>query len=37
MALDLLGNLLTEHGRFDEARDCLQRAIDIAPLLAGSY
>jgi Flp pilus assembly protein TadD len=37
MALDLLGNLLTERGRFDEARDCLQRAIDIAPLLAGSY
>ena len=37
MALDLLGNLLTERGRFDEARDCLQRAVDIAPLLAGSY
>src|SRR5882672_5216616 len=37
MAHDLLGNLLTECGRFDEARECLQRAIDMAPLLAGSY
>jgi tetratricopeptide (TPR) repeat protein len=37
MAYDLLGNLLTEYGRFDEARECFQRAIAIAPLLAGSY
>ncbi len=37
MAHDLLGNLLSEFGRFDEARECLQRAITIAPLLAGSY
>jgi tetratricopeptide (TPR) repeat protein len=37
MAHDLLGNLLTEFGRFDEARECFQRAMTIAPLLAGSY
>ena len=37
MAHDLLGNLLAEFGRFDEARECFQRAITIAPLLAGSY
>src|SRR5579871_84711 len=37
MAQDLLGNLLSEFGRFDEARKCFQRAIGIAPLLAGSY
>lgn len=37
MAHDLLGNLLAEFGRFDEARACFQRAISIAPLLAGSY
>ena len=37
MAHDLLGNLLAEFGRFDEARECFQRAIAIAPLLAGSY
>ncbi len=37
MAHDLLGNLLSEFGRFDEARACFQRAIAIAPLLAGSY
>lgn len=37
MALDLLGNLLTEFGRFDEARECFQRAIASTPLLAGSY
>ena len=37
MAHDLLGNLLAELGRFDDARDSLQRAIAIAPLLAGSY
>src|SRR5271157_3951974 len=37
MAHDLLGNLLSEFGRFDEARECFQRAIEIAPLLAGCY
>jgi tetratricopeptide (TPR) repeat protein len=37
MAYDLLGNLLTELGRFGEARACFERAIAIAPLLAGSY
>jgi len=37
MAHDLLGNLLSEVGRFDEARECFQGAIAIAPLLAGSY
>ena len=37
MAHDLLGNLLAEFGRFDEARDYLQRAVALAPLLAGSY
>ena len=37
MAYDLLGNLLAEFGRFDEAYDCFARAIAIAPLMAGSY
>ncbi len=37
MANDLLGTLLSEFGRFDEARECFQRAIMLAPLLAGSY
>jgi tetratricopeptide (TPR) repeat protein len=37
LAHDLLGNLLSEFGRFDEARECFQRAIAIAPLLAGSH
>src|ERR1700722_10482199 len=37
MAHDLLGNLLSESGRFDEARECFERAIAIAPLLAGCY
>jgi tetratricopeptide (TPR) repeat protein len=37
MAHDLLGNLLSEFGRFDEARECFERAIAIAPQLAGSY
>src|ERR1700723_3612062 len=37
MAYELRGNLLTEVGRFDEARACFERAIAIAPLLAGSY
>jgi tetratricopeptide (TPR) repeat protein len=37
MAHDLLGNLLSEFGRFNEARECFERAIEIAPLLAGCY
>ncbi len=37
LAHDLLGNLLSEFGRFDEARACFDRAIAIAPLLAGCY
>jgi tetratricopeptide (TPR) repeat protein len=37
MAYDLLGNVLSEFGRFDEARACFERAIAVAPELAGSY
>jgi tetratricopeptide (TPR) repeat protein len=37
IAHDLLGNLFSEYGHFDEARECFQRAIALAPLLAGSY
>ncbi len=37
LALDLLGNLLAESGRFDEAWSCYERAIAAAPLMAGSY
>ena len=37
MAHDLLGNLLAEQGRFDEARQSFARAIAQAPLMAGSY
>ncbi len=37
VAYDLLGNLLSDFGRFDEARACFERAIAIAPMLAGSY
>ena len=37
MAYDLLGSLLSDVGRFEEARACFERAIAIAPLLAGSY
>ncbi len=37
IAYDLLGNLLSEFGRFDEARQCFERAVAIAPLLAGCY
>jgi tetratricopeptide (TPR) repeat protein len=37
MAHDLLGNLLSEFGRFDVARKFFDRAIAIAPLLAGCY
>jgi tetratricopeptide (TPR) repeat protein len=36
MACELLGNLRSEFGRFDKARACFERAIRIAPLLAGS-
>jgi tetratricopeptide (TPR) repeat protein len=37
MAYDLLGTVLSELGRFGEARACFERAIAIAPLLGGSY
>src|SRR3984893_9415091 len=37
MAHDLLGNLLSEFGRFEEAHECFTRAVTIAPLMAGSY
>ena len=37
LALDLLGNLLAEQGRFDEAWVCYERAVAAAPLMAGSY
>ncbi|MGB0011420.1 MAG: sulfotransferase [Candidatus Sulfotelmatobacter sp.] len=37
LAYDLLGNLFSEFGRFGEARACFERAIAIAPLLAGCY
>ena len=37
MAHDLLGNLLAESGRFEEAYECFARAVTIAPLMAGSY
>src|SRR3984957_17981946 len=37
LAHDLLGNLLSEFGRFEEAHACFTRAVAIAPLLAGSY
>jgi tetratricopeptide (TPR) repeat protein len=37
MAHDLLGNLLAESGRFEEAHECFTRAVTIAPLMAGSY
>ena len=37
LAHDLLGNLLSEFGRFEEARECFTRAVTIAPLMAGSY
>jgi tetratricopeptide (TPR) repeat protein len=37
MAYELLGSLLSDLGRFDEARACFERAIAIAPQLAGSY
>ena len=37
LAQDLLGNLLAEAGRFEEARECFLRAVTLAPLIAGSY
>jgi tetratricopeptide (TPR) repeat protein len=37
MAYDLLGSVLSELGRFEEARACFERTVAIAPLLAGSY
>jgi len=37
MAYDLLGGVLSELGRFEEARACFERTVAIAPLLAGSY
>jgi tetratricopeptide (TPR) repeat protein len=37
MAYDLLGNVLSELGRFEEALACFERAVVIAPMLAGSY
>jgi len=37
MAYYLLGTLLSDCGRFDESRACVERAITIAPLLAGGY
>jgi tetratricopeptide (TPR) repeat protein len=37
LAHDLLGNLLAESGRFEEARECFTHAVTIAPLMAGSY
>jgi tetratricopeptide (TPR) repeat protein len=37
VALDLLGHTLADSGRFGEARRCFLRAIEQAPLLAGSY
>jgi tetratricopeptide (TPR) repeat protein len=37
LAQDLLGNLLAECGRFEEARECFTRAVTNAPLMAGSY
>jgi len=37
IALDLLGNILTESGRFAEAETMFLRAIELAPLRAGSF
>jgi tetratricopeptide (TPR) repeat protein len=37
IALDLLGNLLAESGRFDEAWLSYERAVAAAPFMAGSY
>jgi Flp pilus assembly protein TadD len=37
IALDLLGNLLADAGRFEDARRYFIRAIETSPALAGSY
>ena len=37
MGHDLLGNLLADAGRFEEAQDCFARAVAHAPLMAGAY
>jgi tetratricopeptide (TPR) repeat protein len=37
MAYDLLGSVLSELGRFEEARACFERTVTIAPMMAGSY
>ena len=37
LALDLLGNILTEAGRFEEAHQCFTRAVTIAPLMGGTW
>lgn len=37
MVYDLLGSVLSELGRFEEARACFQRTVALAPMLAGSY
>ncbi len=37
MACDLLGDLLAQSGRFDEAYEWFQRAIALAPEMAGTY
>ncbi len=36
-AHDLLGNLLADWGRFDDARAAFTRAVELDPLLSGSY
>jgi len=37
VAYDLLGHLLSNWGRFDDARACFTRAVEMAPHLVGSY
>jgi tetratricopeptide (TPR) repeat protein len=37
MAYEMLGSLLSDLGRFNEAHACFERAIAISPLLAGTY
>jgi tetratricopeptide (TPR) repeat protein len=37
VALELLGNILADSGRFAEAREILLRTVERAPLRAGSY
>ena len=37
MAQDLLGNVLADAGRFEEARGCFTRAVQASPLMAGAY